>query len=182
MGSKIFIPANDDVASGARPRKYADLNNSDRNNCGINTILMRYADILLMRAEALVEANQITQEVYDLVNKVRARVNMPPIEEVEGNGLSQSQLREIIRHERRVEFAIEGLRYSDMYRWKDTSLIHDVYGYNRLKLSDPSNPSSWIFERTKVATRIFDSSKGWLWPIPQDELQNNDNLTQNPGY
>ncbi|WP_159523591.1 RagB/SusD family nutrient uptake outer membrane protein [Sunxiuqinia indica] len=182
MGARTFIPANDDVLTGARPRKYADLNNTDRNNCAINTILMRYADILLMRAEALVEANKITQEVYDLIDMVRARANMPSVEEVEGTGLSQSQLREIIRHERRVEFPIEGLRYADMYRWKDESLIHDVYGYNRSKLSDPSNPSTWVFEQVKASTRTFNAQKGWLWPIPQGDRQNNENLTQNPGY
>jgi hypothetical protein len=182
MGSRVFIPANDDVLTGARPRKYADLNNSDRNNCAINTILMRYADILLMRAEALVEANNITQEVYDLIDDVRARAGMPKVEDVEGTGLSQAELRKIIRHERRVEFPIEGLRYADMYRWKDESLVHNVLGYNRPKLSDPSGASTWVFEEVQAATRSFDSSKGWLWPIPQDEMQNNENLEQNPGY
>lgn len=182
MGSRTFIPANDEVASGARPRKYADLNNSDRDNCAINTITMRYADILLIRAEALIESDNISQQVYDLINQVRQRVNMPKVEEVEGTGLNKEQLRQILRHERRVEFPIEGLRYVDMYRWKDSSLVHDVYGYNRSKLSNPSNPSTWVFEEVKVATRTFDPAKGWLWPIPQTERQNNENLSQNPGY
>lgn len=114
-----------------------------KNNCAINTITMRYADILLIRAEALIESDNISQEVYDLINQVRQRVSMPKVEEVEGTGLDKEQLRQILRHERRVEFPIEGLRYADMYRWKDTSLVHDVYGYNRSKLSDPSNPSTW---------------------------------------
>lgn len=182
MGLRVFIPGNDEVATGARPRKYADLYNSDRDNCGINTITMRYADILLMRAEALVESDNISQEVYDLVNLVRQRVGMPKIEDVEGTGLNKEQLRQIIRHERRVEFPIEGLRYSDMYRWRDESLVHDVYGYNRSKLSDPTSQNTWEFEIVKVATRKFDDQKGWLWPIPQTERQNNENLKQNPGY
>lgn len=181
-GQITFIPNNDDVVCGARPRKYADENNTDRNNCSINTILMRYADILLIRAEALIESGNIGQEVYDLIDQIRARVNMPKIENVEGAGLSKEQLRQILRHERRVEFFMEGTRYADMLRWKDQSLIHDVYGYNRLKLSDPSNPSKWIFEQVKIATRTFNPAKGWLWPIPQTELQNNENLTPNPGY
>lgn len=54
--------------------------------------------------------------------------------------------------------------------------------YNRTKLSDPSSPSTWQFEKVTVATREFDSAKGWLWPIPLTDMQNNDQLTQNPGY
>lgn len=182
MGSRTFIPANDEVVTGARPRKYADLNTTDRNNCAINTILMRYADVLLMRAEALIESGDISQEVYDLIDRVRERSNMPKIENAEGAGLSKEQLRQVLRHERRVEFFMEGLRYADMYRWKDESLVHDVYGYNTSKLSDPSSPATWTFEQVRAATRVFDPAKGWLWPIPQDERQNNENLTQNPGY
>ena len=70
----------------------------------------------------------------------------------------------------------------DMLRWKDEALVKDVYGYDISKLSDPANPSTWVFEQIKKETRKFDSKKGWLWPIPQVELQNNKNLTQNNGY
>lgn len=183
-GSVTFIPANDQVPCGARPRKYADIGNADPYNCAINQIVLRYADVLLMRAEALIESNNIDSEVYDLINQVRQRpsVRMPKIEDVEGSNLSQDELRKILRHERRVEFFMEGTRYVDMLRWKDQSLVHDVYGYNKTTLSDPSSPATWKFEEVKVATRTFDSSKGWLWPIPLTERQNNSNLTQNPGY
>lgn len=180
--SGTFIPANDEVPCGARPRKYADIKGTDSYNVGLNQIVLRYADVLLMRAEALIEQGNVGQEVYDLIDKVRARVNMPKIEDSEGTGLSQEQLRKILRHERRVEFFMEGTRYVDMLRWKDESLVHDVYGYVKSKLSDPNDPSKWVFETEKKATRKFDASKGWLWPIPQDERQNNDQLTQNPGY
>ena len=81
-----------------------------------------------------------------------------------------------------VELFLEGTRYIDMLRWKDESLVHDVYGYNRTKLSDPSSPATWQFEKVTVATRKFDPAKGWLWPIPLTDMQNNDQLTQNPGY
>ena len=180
--SGTFIPANDQVPCGTRPRKYADIKGTDSYNVGLNQIVLRYADILLMRAEALIEQGNTGQEVYDLIDKVRARVNMPKIEDAEGTGLTQEQLRKILRHERRVEFFMEGTRYTDMLRWKDESLVHDVYGYVTDKLSDPTNPSKWVFETEKKATRNFDSKKGWLWPIPHDEIQNNDKLTQNPGY
>jgi hypothetical protein len=180
--SGTFIPANDQVPCGARPRKYADISGTDSYNYSLNTIVLRYADVLLMRAEALIESGNTSQEVYDLIDKVRARVGMPKIEAVEGTGLSQTQLRNILRHERRVEFFMEGTRYPDMLRWKDESLVHDVYGYVTSKLSNPSSPSTWAFETEKKETRKFDSAKGWLWPIPQVEMQNNKNLKQNPGY
>ncbi len=183
FGSKTFIPANDEVPCGARPRKYADIGTSDVNNTSINTILMRYADICLMRAEALIESGSTAQEIYDLIDKVRARVAMPKVEDVEGTGLNQSQLRAIVRHERRVEFYNEGTRYADMLRWKDQSLVHDVYGYDKSKLSDPNDPAKWQFEQIKIETRTFDSAKGWLWPIPQSEIEINKNLLpNNPGY
>ena len=185
-GSSILIPstlANVQGVTGIKTRKYADLNNSNKGNCGINTILMRYADILLIRAEALIASGVITQEVYDLINQVRSRVNMPKIETVEGIGLNKEQLQQILRHERRVEFFMEGTRYSDMRRWKEESAIHNTSGYVLNKLSDPLDKSKWIFERTKVDTRSFNPTKGWLWPIPQTEMQNNENLKpQNPGY
>lgn len=180
--SGTFIPANDQVPCGARPRKYADISGSDSYNYSLNTIVLRYADVLLMRAEALIEAGNTGQEVYDLIDKVRTRVGMPTIESVEGTGLSKEQLRSILRHERRVEFFMEGTRYADMLRWKDESLVHDVYGYVTSKLSSPASASTWVFETEKKSTRKFDSAKGWLWPIPQVEKQNNNNLKQNPGY
>lgn len=183
-GNATFIPASyAEYPCGAKPRKYAEYGVPDVNISSLNTILMRYADILLMRAEALVESGNTSQEVYDLVDQVRARVGMPSVESVEGTGLSQDQLRTIVRHERRVEFAMEGTRYADMLRWKDKSLVHDVYGYDKSKLSDPNVPADWVFDQIKIAPRTFDAAKGWLWPIPQADIDINKNLLpQNPGY
>lgn len=78
-------------------------------NCGINIILIRYAEVLLTYAEAKIEADQIDQSVVDAINEVRQRadVNMPPLP---GVG-SQEEMRSIVRHERMVELAFEGLRY-----------------------------------------------------------------------
>ena len=83
---------------------------------GQDFIVMRYADVLLMRAEALIELNQLSG-AYALINQVRARVSMPTVETAEGTGLTQSALRTIVRHERRVEMAFEGLRFFDLKRW-----------------------------------------------------------------
>ncbi|SHL97656.1 RagB/SusD family nutrient uptake outer membrane protein [Mucilaginibacter sp. OK098] len=182
-GTTTYIPAKDQVLSGARPRKYAAIGIADVNNCSLNTILMRLADVYLMRAEALIESGSTSSEIYTLIDKVRARVNMPKVENVEGTGLSQTQLRAIVRHERRVEFYNEGTRYADMLRWKDESLVHDVYGFNVSLLSNPANPSTWTFARVKLETRVFNPAKGWLWPVPQGDIDINKKLLpNNPGY
>lgn len=183
-GTDTFIPASyNEYPCGAKPRKYAEYGIADVNNSSLNTILMRYADICLMRAEALIESGNTSQEVYDLVDQVRARVNMPKVEVAEGTGLSKEQLRQVIRHERRVEFCMEGTRYADMLRWQDVSLVHDVYGYDKSKLSDPANPAKWVFSQIKIASTTFDAKKGWLWPIPQSDILINKNLLpNNPGY
>ncbi|MGN6181367.1 MAG: RagB/SusD family nutrient uptake outer membrane protein [Mucilaginibacter sp.] len=182
-GSITYIPANDVTPSGMRPRKYADIGIADPNNCPLNTILMRYADVLLMRAEALIESGSTSQEIYTLIDQVRARVKMPKVEDVEGTGLSQTQLRSIVRHERRVEFAFEGTRYADMLRWQDASLVHDTYGYNKALLTNPANSATWQFQEVKMETRTFDPKKGWLWPVPQADIDINKKLLpNNPGY
>jgi hypothetical protein len=183
FGSNIFIPAVDQVPCGARPRKYASIGIADVNNNSLNTILMRYADILLIRAEALIESGSTDPEIYSLINKVRARVSMPTVEAVEGTGLNQTQLRAIVRHERRVEFYNEGTRYADMLRWQDVSLVHDVYGYDKSLLSNPGSPATWTFKIIKQETRTFDARKGWLWPVPQADIDINKKLLpNNPGY
>jgi hypothetical protein len=183
FGSSTFIPSLDQVPCGARPRKYADIGIADVNNCSLNTILMRYADIYLMRAEALIESGSTSSEIYTLIDKVRARVGMPTVESVEGSGLSQDSLRSVVRHERRVEFYNEGTRYADMLRWQDVSLVHDVYGYDKSLLSNPASSSTWTFKQIKMETRTFDATKGWLWPIPQADIDINKKLLpNNPGY
>ena len=183
-GTATFIPASyDEYPCGAKPRKYAEYGIADVNNSSLNTILMRYADICLMRAEALIETGSTSQEVYDLIDKVRARVGMPSVESIEGTALNQNQLRQIVRHERRVEFCMEGTRYADMLRWKDETLVHDVWGYDKSKLSDPTVPAKWIFSQIKIDTRAFNATKAWLWPIPQSDIIINSNLLpNNPGY
>ena len=86
------------------------------------TPVIRYAEVLLGYLECLVEDNQtITQGILDeTINAVRGRasVNMPPVTEV-----TPAKLREIVRHERRIELAMEGIRYWDIMRW---GIAHEV--------------------------------------------------------
>ncbi len=124
-----------------------------------DVIILRYADVLLMYAEAKNEADGPDQSVYDALNEVRARtgVDMPAV-----SGLSKEELRERIRNERRVELAMEGIRYFDLKRW---GIAHTVIP----QIEDPG------------VTRIFEQ-KHYLWPFPQSEIDINDNLVQNDGY
>jgi hypothetical protein len=132
---------------------------------GQDFIIFRYADVLLMRAEALVELNQL-DGVYGLVDDVRERVGMPFVESVEGTGLSQDQLRTIVRHERRVELAAEGLRFFDLKRWNQVEA-----GFQRATAD-------------KIAGYApnYRGDRSAIFPIPQRELDANDQLVQNPAW
>ena len=145
-------------------------------NCGINIILLRYAEVLLTYAEAKIELNQIDASVYDAINKVRQRsdVNMPAI----ATGKSQAELRDIVRKERMVEFAFEGLRFFDIRRWKIAEQVMPgkVYG---LTYKDAAGNLQTV--EVPGWTQIWDN-KNYLWPIPQKEIELNSNLTQNPGW
>ncbi|MGD9556902.1 MAG: RagB/SusD family nutrient uptake outer membrane protein [Mangrovibacterium sp.] len=128
--------------------------------------VIRYADVLLMRAEALIEANTLNQEVYDLINVVRGRVGMPKVEDVEGTGLSQDQLRQIVRHERRVELAFEGLRFTDLKRW---GIMEEAY---QRMTNDPVTGLDPLYQGRKSET----------FPVPLSELDANKNLTQHSAW
>jgi hypothetical protein len=132
---------------------------------GQDFYVIRYADVLLMRAEALVELNQLG-DVYNLVNQVRARVNMPTVQSVEGTGLTQAALRTIVRNERRVELAFEGLRYFDLKRWNEVEA-----SFTRARNDNVSNYAV-----------IFLPGKSEVFPIPLRELNINSKLIQHPAW
>lgn len=127
-----------------------------------DVIILRYAEVLLMIAEAENEANGPTQKVYDAVNAVRTRSEMPPLPD----NLSQDEMRERIRHEWRVEFVFEGQRYFQLKRWK---LMEDLVD----GAVDPALPTY-----IKVFKPAF-----YYWPIPQTEIDKAGGvLVQDPNY
>ena len=157
----------------------------------VGFVLMRYADILQTYAEAKIELNQIDATVTAAINLVRARAGQPAV----AIG-SQAAMRTIIRRERAVEFAGEGLRLFDLRRW-------DIYGKaNSMNVVgaalDPLViPATPTFDADNIPnyaasltrriafrnqTRVNTNDKYKLWPIPQSEIDNNPNLTQNPGW
>lgn len=136
----------------------SDVSNSFDN--GQDFYLIRYSEVLLSLAEALVQKGGYSfSEVTGLINQVRRRVDMPTVESVEGTGLSQFELLEVIKHERRVELAFEGLRLFDLYRWKEldkavknieNERVANGFNYEKRILtvkeitSGRSRPVSWI--------------------------------------
>ena len=170
--------------TGYAPKKYvpnlADF--PDMWNTGLNIPVIRYAEILLTYAEAKIELNQIDNSVYDAIDEVRLRAGMPAVDKTVYN--SQPTLRELVRRERRVELALEGLRWFDIQRWQiaDEVMNGPVYG-PRLGTVDPSTGALTLTsERILSEQRTFDVTKNYLWPIPQREIDINKNLIQNPNY
>jgi hypothetical protein len=159
-------------------KKWVDYENdrANPNISSINMILIRYADVLLMYAEAKIELNEIDQSVYDAINEVRGRpsVEMPPI----APGKSQSELRQILRDERAVELAFEGLRLYDMNRWQigeeKEGLVEGMY-------YKPAGSNEWRVYNNGF-NRRFRADRDYLWPIPQTEIEINSQITQNPNY
>jgi starch-binding outer membrane protein, SusD/RagB family len=132
---------------------------------GQDFYVIRYADVLLMRAEALAELGQLG-EVNSLINQVRARVKMPTVEAIEGSSLSKQRLIEIIKQERRVELAFEGLRFFDVKRWGQVGQAYQAA----------------IADRVPSYAPTYRGKKSEIFPIPQRELDANKSLVQNPAW
>ncbi|MFO7852250.1 MAG: RagB/SusD family nutrient uptake outer membrane protein [Bacteroidota bacterium] len=149
-------------------------------NCGVNLIYLRYAEVLLIYAEASIELGgaNIDQSVLDAINELRTRsdVNMPLV-----TATDQAELREIVRRERKVELAIEGHRLFDIRRWQigEDVIPGTIKG---MTYEDPANPGTLVTAELTGYVKEFNPAKHYLWPIPFNELELNDNLTQNPGY
>ncbi len=139
--------------------------NADENfYSGTNIALIRYADVLLMYAEALNE-NGKTDDAITEVNKVRERGRAAPL-----SGLNQEELRQQIRHhERPVELAMEfGIRWFDLYRWQKGSV-------------SPESIKNTLMEHGLPFAENF-QDKHLIFPIPLQEININPNLQQNPGW
>ena len=177
-------------------RKYVDpLDFANPVESELNQIAIRYAEVLLIYAEAKIEANQIDQSVYNAINQVRGRptVNMPPLP----SGLNQAQLRSAVRKERLYEFAGEGLRLFDIRRWRIAEYAINGPFYGRIPkgllqsapaidengIPDYSNvPNKDEMRVVEVRKFVKDDDRDYLWPIPEREMSANPALVQNPGF
>jgi len=169
-------------------RKYCapvdELPNSDPADVqGVNFIVLRYPEVLLTYAEALIEQNKNLNLAADAINKVRSRVAMPNV-----TATDQAGLRRVLRNERRVEFAFEGLRWYDMKRWKIGAQVMNgpVYGVRPGKVNMTTGEVTFTSANhiTVGDNRVFNESRDYYFPIPQEDLESNQALkgNQNPGW
>lgn len=136
--------------------KFVDFTVGIQGDGGINYTSLRYADVLLMYAEALNDSN--TPEAHTYLNEVRKRANLSPL-----SGLSQSEFALALEKERRVEFFNEGHRWFDLVRTGRAKTVLNTYFANR---------------GLNFTVEDFEL----IMPIPQREIDIDPNLEQNPGY
>lgn len=174
-----------------------------------NFILMRYAEILLTYAEAKIMQGEVDESVLTAINRVRARAygvdvsataDYPAI-----TTMDVAKLKTIIQRERKVELADEGFRLFDIRRWKIAEKVMPVTIYGRILDTETATGIPQIDEdgfvsysgiasqydlntdaRFPNAVRVFNSSRDYLCPIPQQEIDTyarfGITLGQNPGY
>ncbi|MDD2437361.1 MAG: RagB/SusD family nutrient uptake outer membrane protein [Massilibacteroides sp.] len=182
--------------SGYLWRKHTDNKdyetNSSKGVSDLNVGIFRYAELLLLYAEAKIEANEIDASVYEAINKIRLRAKMPVLP----NNLTQQELRTALRYERKIELCNDGVRWYDLRRWGIASEVMNGYIYlNRAAEPWTKDVLIGIDENYSpkynhvIATKYFNTqevvykeSKDKLWPVPQSEIDANKNLVQNPGY
>ncbi|MEC5143475.1 RagB/SusD family nutrient uptake outer membrane protein [Chitinophaga sp. 180180018-2] len=173
-------PRSGQISTNYWPRKYllpsVDLfsgsGGSDR-----KWVLIRTAELYLNYAEAQNEATGPQADVYNALNAVRARAGMPAY-----SGGDKTSLRAKIRHERRIELALEDHRFWDVRRWKIAEIV-DNKAVHGVAVSGSGNIT---YTYPVIETRVFDAKKNYWLPIPQSEIDkvsgNNPGFTQNPGW
>lgn len=179
-------------------RKYADglgQYAGGYTNANIAAIIFRYAEVLLTWAECENELNGPSDEVYNKIDQVRARVGMPKVDRMKYS--TKEMLRELIHRERGSEFAGEGIRRYDILRWKTTDgkmLAEKVLNVKLNRITGTLINSSTKSDADPTMRATVDPTKtdfiedrgfkdfNKLFPIPQDNIDKNPKLKQNPGY
>jgi hypothetical protein len=192
-------------------RKYLqdrDINGTAGNFFKVGWVYMRYAEILLINAEAHLEKGSAASVVANAVNRVRARAGMPNVDPAILG--STQRLKALVRREKMVELANEGLHMADLRRWDDGAYAArimpvQIYGQTTsnmrltagvgLEFTAPAAAPTFdatyevpfdytgsAARRLQRETRIYNANQHRLCPIPQGELDKNKSLTQNPGW
>ena len=194
-------------------RKHVDEEWIDDKKTDAPARIIRYADVLLMYAEAKLELGELDQSLYDAVNSVRARAYKCAVTETDKypaiTETDETELRRIIRNERRCELAWENRRWFDLIRWRvcEECLTLPVYGLPSNDLSKKNEETGyWPFPKDFRPTMRLSSTiditsienfpdyytknvekrgfvpRQYLYPIPLGDRTVCGNLTQNPGY
>ncbi|RYY52798.1 MAG: RagB/SusD family nutrient uptake outer membrane protein [Chitinophagaceae bacterium] len=140
-----------------------------------NWPVLRYADVLLMLAEAINEESGPGTDAYTALNLVRQRAGLAPLA-----GLDKAGFRAAVLKERRVELAFENWRWFDLKRTNTSEELATIL--NAHGAAERANPTVSRQGIPFSATDYVFSGYEALYPIPADELLINKNLTQNPGY
>ncbi|MFV0505089.1 MAG: RagB/SusD family nutrient uptake outer membrane protein [Bacteroidales bacterium] len=157
-------------------------------------IVIRYAEVLLTYAEATNELSGPSADIYERLNKIRSRVGMPDVDRAKYG--TKETLRELIRRERSVELAGEGVRRPDIMRWKDNNgkalaetvlnqTLERIVGTIDYNEADPSKRAVIDVNAPdsdrKIEDRVFKLHNRYN-PIPQSSIDDNPKLKQNEGY
>lgn len=194
--------ANTDQSNAARSysgylwRKHSDIadfnSTSVNGKSDLNVGIFRYAELLLIYAEAKIEANQIDASVAEAINKIRRRANMPDI----SSNLSQADMRKALRYERKIELASDGLRWYDIRRWDIANdimngtiyLNRDAKGWKKNAIQSIDENYSPKYNKTEAVKYfgtqnvVFKVNKDERWPTPIAETTVLPKVEQNPGY
>lgn len=150
--------------------------------------LIRLSDLYLMYAEAVNESEGPCEEAYKYIDLVRAKYNLPKVEDVWANGeivktvgkhATKEGLREIIHHERAVELCFEGHQYNDIRRWKEADIEFNepIMGWDSSKgeIKD-------FYRQTNWQSRTWVTPRDYFTPLANSILNKNPNLVQNFGW
>lgn len=189
------------LPTGIGMMKYINPNDCNKNEgrvCEKVDVILRYADILLMYAEALNELqpgnsyeatawegepctiSRDTEKMSDAISRVRIRAGVPDYDQSIYN--DQALLRKQLKQERQVELMGENQRYYDLRRWKDAPKeeAQQIYGCNILMTKEKAER---FYERVRVEDlQAAFSRKMYFWPILERELKWNRRMTQAPGW
>ncbi len=136
----------------------------------LDFMVIRYGDVLLCRAEALIEKNRDIDVAIDIINRIRTERDDVKITLIP-KGLSQVEARKVLRHERRIELALEGQFWDDIKRWNAGPEFY------------PCEVISGLGSRIEIKfPNGYNLERDNLLPIPSDEISHNPKLKQNPGY
>jgi len=176
-GRDAYNTTSDVTPTGYYLKKYWDPKYRLTLQSSLNAIIIRYADILLMNAEANAEAGSLNEAVWNkTVKAIRERAGFT--EDGALNFNASADNKEVIRNERRCELAFEGSRYKDIIRWKIAEKVlngnvHGLYTGDAVGTDD-----GYVI----IEKRNFKADKHYLWPIPQKDRDLNSNLSQNPNW
>ncbi len=149
---------------------------------GQNYVFYRYAEVLLNYAEAQNEAVGPDESVYNAINKIRKRGDLPDLQ----LGLSQDEMRDEIRRERRVELCFEYKnRYMDNKRWRNAEVVMNTPRHNMVIRNSVPSDNSGVWEYSIEPELDYTSKfelKQYMSPIPINVIDQNPKMVQNPGY